>query len=539
GQEVRIALVPMADVHLRSEASGEISATTNLQYLYIFAAIAILVLIIACINYVNLATARAIDRAREVGLRKVVGAQRGEVFGQFMGEATLITLLATILGLGLVYLGLPLLSDITGRALSLEQVMTPGFFLTALGIMLLVIFLAGGYPALILANYTPIKVLRGTFRTSKSGAWLRNGLVVFQFGVSTFLIVGTLVIYQQLKHVQQVRLGYDKEHLVSLPMDRTITEKLKTIKGELVQHPEIVSVTAASESPVEVGGGYNITDPAQGGREYSVQAIAVDEDFVKTVGLEIIAGADYTPSILEGEEMPFLLNETTMRMMGLSEADLGKKLALHGRQGYLYGVIKDFHFASLHQPIGPLVLFPEDQYNEMLVRLSAGPVPEALEALAGIWTEVAPHRPFNYTFLDDSYKQLYQTEQQAGTLLTAFSIVAIAIACLGLLGLAAFTAVRRSKEIGIRKVLGATEWQMVGMLSGDFTKWVGLAILISLPLSWYLMNDWLSQFAYRINVGWEILLGASLVSLLIAWLTVGYQAYRTASLSPSMTLRDE
>lgn len=538
-QEMNIALMPLTDVHLLSDARSEISATTNIRYLYIFGAIAVLVLLIACINYINLATARAIDRAREVGLRKVVGARQGEVFSQFMGEATFITILATLLGLGIVFVMLPMLGEITGRDLSLEQMMNPEFLLAAVGIMVAVIFLAGGYPALVLANLTPIKVLRGTFRNSKGGTWLRNGLVVFQFGVSTFLIVGTLVIYQQLQHVQKVRLGYEKEHLVSLPMDRTIINKLETIKSELTQHPQIVSASAASESPVRVRGGYTITNPALGPKEYNVQAVAVDKDFVQTIGLEIIAGNNYTATTVDEENVPFLLNETALKTIGLTIDDIGAKLDLNGRKGYLHGVIKDFHFSSLHEPIGPLTLFIESQYNELLVRLAAGPVPEALDALEDTWAAVAPHRPFTYTFLDDSYQQLYDTEQQAGSLLTAFSIVAIAIACLGLLGLAAFTAVRRSKEIGIRKVLGATEWQMVSMLSGDFTKWVGLAILISLPLSWYLMNDWLSQFAYRINVGWEILLGASLISLLIAWGTVGFQAYRTASLSPSLTLRDE
>ncbi|MEZ4772672.1 MAG: FtsX-like permease family protein [Bacteroidia bacterium] len=534
-------LTPLADIHLFSDAENELEPGSDIRYVYIFSGIALLILLIACINYMNLATARSVDRAREVGLRKVVGAYKSQIFSQFIGESALITFLAIGVAVIFARLSLPLFNTLIHRELSLDFSTTP--FLIPLVIVtgIFVSLASGIWPAVVFTKFEPVQILRGKYRSSSGGNLLRKTLVVFQFAISIFLIVCTLVVYRQLYLIQHTRLGYDKDQLVVLPMDREIGAKWETLKGSLKNIPEILEVSAVSENPVKIDGTYTLFKPANEADSRLVQAMASDVDVVQTLGLEIIAGSNYTPASALREDFPFIMNQKAIQTLGWKpEEAVGQLVNLNGRAGFIQAVVADFHIASLHKEITPLVIFlsPYDYY-EALVRISPQNPDVAIAHLEKTWKEMVPHRPFEYHFLDDSYQQLYQSEQQIGKAFGIFASLAILIACLGLFGLASFTTLQRAKEIGIRKVLGATVGNIVSMLSKDFSILVLFASMIALPASWYLMNNWLSGFAYRVNVGIFTLVAAAVLAIVLAWLTVGYQSIKAALTNPAETLKDE
>ena len=526
-------LQPLRDIHLRSTplASG-LAGSGDIVYVYLFGAIGLLILLIACINYMNLATARSVDRAKEVGLRKVVGAGRLQLFIQFMGEALIVSLAALGLALVLVQLFLPGFQALTQRAIAVEYFGEMGWGFMLMGIAVSVALLAGSYPAVVFARLKPITVLRGKYRNSASGVWLRKGLVVFQFAVSIVLIVATLVVKQQLDFVSNKKLGYDKEHLVVLPVDDKIAARLPGLKSALMAHPHIRAAAACTETPHQIRGGYNLLpgwdDSAE---DHLVTAMAIDADFVKTLGLSLLAGTDFT--VREGEigreDYEFHLNEQAVALMGWTpEEAIGQRVHLNGRKGVVKGVVNDFHTASLHHEISPLVLFSEHTYRRLLVRIAPEEVATTLAHIETVWQQWAAHRPYAYSFLDEQFDSLYHEEQQISKVFTIFSGLAILIACLGLFGLASFTTLQRAKEIGIRKVLGATVPDLVALLSKEFIRLVGISFLIAAPLAWLLMHRWLEAFTYKIEWGVGTLLLAGLGSLLVAWLTLGYQAIRAA-----------
>ncbi|RMG65419.1 MAG: ABC transporter permease [Bacteroidetes bacterium] len=536
---ISFALQPLKEVYLHSAQISYNPGQGDLERVYLFGAIAILILLIAGINYVNLTTARAVDRAREVGLRKVVGAHKGHLVAQFMGE----TLLLTLAGLFLASILLPVLMPVFSRWVGRELVLTSdwAFWSSFLGLGLAVAVLAGAYPALVLSRYRPISVLRGSFARSGRGLWLRQGLVVFQFAISILLIVSALVIQRQLHFVQSKQLGYDREHLLTLPLDRQMLRRLPALKRALMQLPGVERASACTESPHDIQGGYSIGFPGEQEEAYrAVRAMAIDEDFVATAGLELIAGSNFLPGVLEKEAHFFLLNEQAVQALGLTPAEaLGRQVDLNGREGVIQGVVRDFHLASLREAISPLVLFNEYQMHTLLLRLGPADVAQTLAALEASWNEQVPHRPFSYEFVDEAYGRLYAEEQRMGSLFSVFAGLAIVIACLGLLGLSAYVTLRRTKEIGIRKVLGASVWSIVQLLSAKFTALVGLGFVVAAPLSWYLMDRWLMGFAYKVPVGVYTLVLAGLLVLLLAWVTVGYQAWQAASANPADSLRDE
>ncbi|MDX2245376.1 MAG: ABC transporter permease [Bacteroidia bacterium] len=534
-------LTPLTDIHLYSDAENELEPGSDIRYVYAFSAIALLILLIACINYMNLATARSVDRAREVGLRKVVGAYKSQIFAQFMGESVMITFLAVIFSVVFAKLILPTFNALIHRDLSLNFIQEPSLLLMLAIIGLIVSLVAGIWPALIFTKFEPVAILRGKYRTASGGSLLRKSLVVFQFVISVFLIVCTFVVYNQLQLIRQTRLGYDKDQLVVIPIDRDIAEKWEAIKGMFKSVKEIEQVSAVSENPTKVDGTYNLFKPSNEENSDLVQAIASDIDLVQTLGLEIIAGTNYTPASALREDFPFILNQTAIKMLGWEPQEaIGKPINLNRRAGFVQAVVRDFHIASLHSQISPLVIFlsPFD-YNETLVRITPGDPQKALAHLEKIWKEQAPHRPFEYHFLDETYQQLYQSEQQIGKAFGIFAALAILIACMGLFGLASFTTVQRAKEIGIRKVLGATVMNILTLLSKEFSRLVIIAVVIALPLAAWVMDSWLSNFAYRVNVSIFTLLIAGGLALLLAWLTVGYHSLRTALTNPAETLKDE
>jgi putative ABC transport system permease protein len=546
GNYLSYQLEPLEKVHLHSTLSG-FEPNGDIKYVYIFSGVALLILLIACVNYVNLTTAQATRRAREVGMRKVLGAVRGQLFWQFIGEALLITFLGLLLSLLLVRLLLPYFNALTEKQLSIDVLLSPFTLVLLVGMTLVLSLLAGSFPALALSRFQPIRVLKGSFQTSGSGVWLRKGLIVFQFVISTFLIVSTLVVHHQLRFIRNKKLGYDNQHVVVLQADGQIAGRLSTFKSELKSNPLIEQVTLAYETPTYIQGAYglNKSGEAQG---RLVRAIPVEKDFIKTLGLSILTGSDYTEADekaiqqeTEKASYSFILNETAVKELGWTpETAIGQKITMSARQGEIKAVVKDFHFAPMHESIAPLAIFMEPlNGGKMLVKISGEDVPGTMHFLETQWKKLAPHRPFEYEFLNEEYGKLYRSEQRIGSIFGTFAFLAILLACLGLFGLSAYTTTQRTKEIGIRKVLGATVTQVVALLSRDFLLLVLLANVIAWPLAYFAMDRWLQDFVYRIDLAWWVFALSGASALLIALLTVGYQAIKAALSNPVKSLRTE
>jgi putative ABC transport system permease protein len=547
---VTFHLEPLTNVHLYSGLAG-FEPNGDITYIYIFSATALLILAIACVNYMNLATARATERAREVGVRKVMGALKGQLFGQFIGESVILTLLGMAVGLVLMIAMLPTFNRIAGQQLTFSLAGNPGAVLALLGLGLLVSMAAGSYPALVLANYQPLKVLKGDFKTSGSGIALRKVLIVLQFVISTFLIVATLIVQKQLHFIQNKKLGYDKDHIVVLPVDSKIAAVFSSFKSELGQNTDVKYVTRGYDNPAFIQGGYSLRTPEMPeGQSKMVTAVPVERDYLKTFNMQLVAGSDFTETDVQqaklyAEEkeatLGLILNESAAKEIGWTPQEaIGKKADLSSRKGIIRGVISDFHFASMRKEIGPLVIFLENLWGgQMMVKVSGNNLPGTLQFIKSKWRTLAPHRPFTYTFLNDEFNILYSTEVRVGKLSGVFASLAIFLACLGLFGLAAFTTAQRTKEIGIRKVLGASVSGIAALLSKDFLKLVSIGFVIAVPLAWYAMHQWLQDFAYRMEVQWWIFALAGICAMGIALLTVSYHAIKTAYTNPVKTLRNE
>jgi putative ABC transport system permease protein len=536
----------MTDIYLHSDVD-ESEVTSSIQYIYGFGGIAALILLIACINYVNLATAKAADRAREVGIRKVIGAKRVQLFLQFIGESVIITGLSFLLAFLLTQIALPFFNSLTGKTFAAELFIDPSFLLYCLIALLLIAFTAGAYPAFAITSFKPLSVLKGNFKSSGRGIWLRQGLVVFQFCISIVLVVGTLVILKQINFIHNLRLGYDKENVVILPVDRKTSEVYGQLRGEFIRSGKVIQVGRATESPTKIRAGYTINvEGATGDRGMIVTAMNADTTFIPALGMELVAGRNFNDNDVKQYRadtvFSFILNESALKELSLTtDKAIGLKVSLNGRRGEIIGVVKDFHFASIHSPISPLVLFNEESYlNFIFVKLKRGDPADALATLRRICADILPHRPFEYEFVDQKYNALYSTEERMGTIISVFSTLAIAIACLGLLGLVSFTAGQKTKEIGIRKVLGASAPNIVALITKEYALLILVSIFIGLPLAWWLIEKWfLGSFAYRTAIGvWPFVL-AALSCLVSAFATASYQAIKAAFINPSDTLRNE
>jgi putative ABC transport system permease protein len=537
----------LTDLHLRSEANGEMETVSSIQYVYLFGAIALLVLLIACINYVNLSTARAADRAKEVGVRKVVGAGKPDLIFQFIGESITITLLAFILGMVAVQLILPGFNAIADKTLDRQIFVEPIFLIgSIIGVVVIGLF-SGIYPALAITAFQPVNILKGNFKTSGKGVALRKSLVVFQFCVSVILIVGTIAIVNQLNFVRNARLGYDKENVVILPLDGETGKVYPQLRTEFMRSGMVKEVGRATESPTQIKGGYSIqVEEKTESKPMITTAVSIDENFITAFNMELIAGTHINEADMERVKKDtiysFILNETALQEMLIpTEQAIGTKVRLNGRRGEIKGVVKDFHFASLHQKIQPLVLFNQpDQYNYIFVKLKPGNTVESINKLSEVCASIIPHRPFEYEFIDQQYASLYEAEQKTGVLASLFAGLAIVIASLGLLGLVAFSTAQRMKEIGIRKVLGATVANIMLMITKDYSRLVLLSIVIGIPLSYWVVNTWwLSNFAYRTEVGIGSYVLAAATCLVIAFGAAGYQAMKAAVINPTNTLRND
>lgn len=543
-------LEPIRRVHLHSEVEGSFEPNGDLTYIYIFGSIALLILLIACVNYVNLATSRAVERAQEVGVRKVMGAQQGQLFGQFMGESVIVTSISLVLALLLAALTLPLFNTLSDRQFSIETWLKPSSLLLLLGIGVVVSLIAGSYPALVLARFQPIRVLKGQLKTAGAGQF-RKTLIVFQFAITAFLIISTLLVRNQLSFIQHKKLGYSKDHVLLLPVDKEVLDKIHTLKSEFRQNADVQQVSLASESPVFINGGYSMRRTNMPDGKYKMVAgLQIDEDFIKTMNLHLVAGRDLTRTDVEQAMHPdgdslnyyhFIPNESAVKELGWTpEQAIGQKIDMgSGRKGEIKGVVADFHFASMKQKIGPLILFPEMQGEILLVKLAGNQLPNTLQFLESKWRTLIPNRPFSYEFMDEEFNKLYSAETRTGKIFSVFAFLSIFLACLGLFGLSAYTTAQRTKEIGVRKVLGASVFSIVGLLSKDFLKLVLVAILIASPLAWYGMNQWLQDFAYKIDIEWWVFALAGLLAVGIALLTVSFQSIKAALMNPVKSLKSE
>lgn len=545
GDYVKYNFTPMKNLYLRSDVE-EPELTGSIDYVYIFSAIAGLILLIACINYVNLATARAADRAKEVGVRKVIGAARKQLIIQFMGESVVITALSFALALFLSSAALPVFNSLTGKHFTQAAIFDPTFLGVSIVALLIIALLAGLYPAFVITGFKPVNILKGNFKTSGRGVWLRKSLVIFQFTVSIVLVVGTMVILNQVDFIRSKKLGYDRDNVITMPLDRKTTEVFDQLRTELLRNGHISYVGRGGEPPVRIQGGYSVMFPGSSDRGMITTAVCADEEFIPALGIEVIAGRNFNKGDFEklakDTVASFILNESAIHELGLNlENALGTPLNMSNRKGPIVGIVKDFHFASMHEKISPLIIFTEPwQLNHIFIKIAPGNSEQALADLKQVCTTLTPHRPFEYHFLDERFEALYKSEMKMGSVTTTFAVLAIAIACLGLLGLVAFAAAQKTKEIGIRKVMGATAPSIIVLITKDFILLVLGSIAIGLPLSYYLMEDfWLVNFAYRTSIGVMPSIFAGVGCLLIAFLTASYQAVKASMINPANTLRNE
>ena len=536
----RFGLQPMTEMHLFGTFENGQVAGGRITYVRIFTLVAIFLLLIACINYMNLATARASKRAREVGVRKVVGATRRSLMQQFFGEALFMALAAMALALVVTDALLPAFNQLTVKQLSLPFDL-PGFWGLLLGVVALTGLLSGLYPAVLLSAFPVVAIFRGGQTAGHGGLWLRRGLVVFQFGLSIVLICGTLLVYQQMRYIQTKELGLEREQIVQFMLPQYSPERLAQMQQRLAQVPGILHLTATDQPPYAMTN--STTSVYWPGKPEDLDIIfhglKVHHSFAETFGIDFAAGRDFSPAY-GTDTAAFLVNETAVEAMGLTEPVVGQPMEMWGWEGQIIGVMKDFHTASLHSPIEPVIaVLRPDNTRYLYLRLEASQTRAALAATAEAFAAVAPGFPFRYAFLDQEFARMYESERVMRILAAWAAGVGIFIACLGLLGLATFMAEQRSREMSIRKVLGASTAQLMLLLTREFSLLVLVAFGLAVPLAYLLLQQWLEGFAYRVGLSPWLFAGAGLFTLLVAWATVAGQALRAASADPAEILRTE
>lgn len=549
GMNKSLHLQPVTDIHLKSSFNFDLGQNGSIIYIYVMSAIAIFMQLIACINFMNLSTAKAAQRAGEVGVRKTLGANQATLVKQFLNESMLLVVVAILLSILLVELLLPYFNHLTGKSIGFQDIGLQYYVLSAIALTLVTGLLAGSYPAFFLSSFQPAKVLKGKINMQRSGGLLRKSLVVFQFVVAICLISGVIIIVSQLDYMRHQALGFETSSRIVIPLRTSeASERFPALKAKLSQQTGIQQVSASSVIPGrKVLHDFSLY-PAGSNMENGIycQRYFVDPDFTELLHLKILQGKDFGNNPNDGQDHRILINQTALSAFNFSQEDaIGQKLYTEWEgeviEFEVIGVVNDFHHASLHQDIGAMVFHPSE--NEQFSYAIASAHPADMQQTLGIiqqsWKEVNPELPFEYTFLDQHIQQLYEDDQKMSQIIGSFTLVAILISCLGLYGLSAFVAERKVKEIGIRKVFGAQVITIVGLLSRDFTKLVLMAFLISVPLSYYIMQQWLQHFAYQIEIGARFFILAGLVALLIAWVTVSYHAIRAALANPVKSLRSE
>ena len=549
GNRFNFGMIPLTDINLHSQQTIELAPNGNSQYVYIFSAVALFILLIAGINFMNLATARSMGRAKEVGIRKVLGSERGQLIGQFMAESVLMTVLAMGLALLLVAVLLPLFNQVSAKELSIYWLISPYWLLLIVLLPVVVGLLAGSYPAFFLSSFRPISVLKGgtTTDNNRRGVGLRSSLVVFQFIMSMVLIVGTLVVYRQITYIQTKNLGFQRQQVLTIRGVDALGKGAESFKQEVLRLPGVMSGSISGYLPTP-GNRSNTSFFPEGqidqAKAVIMQNWGVDHDYVKTLGMQMAQGRDFSRSF-GSDSSAIILNQAAAKLLGGNNVvgkrivKLADSLIKTGKVYTVIGIVKNFHFESLRDNIGALSLELNANSGGAMFRLSGANMPALVAQIETEWKQVAPGQPFSYAFLEDSFDQMYRAEQRIGTIALTFACLAIFIACLGLFGLAAFTAEQRTKEIGVRKVLGASVFSIVTLLSKDFLRLVLIAILIASPIAWYAMNRWLQDFAYKIDIEWWVFALAGLLAVGIALLTVSLQSIKAALMNPVKSLRSE
>lgn len=546
---LHLRLESLADVHFNTEVfnyQGRL-AITDFKYIKIFITIAILVLLIACANYINLSTAKASGRSKEVGIRKTIGASFRQLFIQFITESFLLVLCAVGLSAVAVYLLLPSLNNLLGKQIPF-YIFDAKFLLSIAAGIVIVSLLAGFYPSLVLSKFRPVETLKGAY-TARGGAgvFIRKSLVVLQFTISVALILGTIIVRSQLKYMQTEKLGFDKDHVLIIHGNADLKKNLETFSEELKKVSGVEQTALTWRSPFEtvIGNGFSLkSNPTSDDDWHVVGGIAGSQDYLSALDISLIAGRNFDPGKIKGDSTvnEYLVNESFLQHYNLTPQEaVGKEviLGMTGK-GPIVGVMKDFHVASMHERIAPVVLFNNSNFfSSVLVRVGRGEIASTLDKIGNVWKRFAPTNPFNYSFLDEEYDTLYRTETRLGVLMSMFCGLAILITCLGLLGLMAFIVAQRTKEVGIRKVLGASVTNITALLSKDFLRLVIIAVIIAIPLSWYFLHKWLEDFAYRVNIGWFVFFITALLAVLIAFITISFQAIKAAVVNPVKSLRTE
>ncbi|MFD2035039.1 ABC transporter permease [Belliella marina] len=541
-----IKVEKMSDFYLRSDADRQPGQTGSLTNIYVFSVIGIFILIIAMINFMNLSTARSMERAKEVGIRKSVGADRKHLVFQFLGESIIIVFLAMLVSIFFVTVAMPLMNSITGKELELSRFISWKTVLSLIITLFVLGILAGSYPAFILSGFRPVQILKGISVASNSGVNLRKGLVVFQFSLSIILIAGTIIVFTQMNHLLDKNLGFDKEQMLVLEYnyDERVNSRSSVLKAELEANPSILSAAFSRSVPGSYfpNAGTEIENQ-EGGMTTMGQAIfQVGIDFINHYNMELVAGRSYSREFPSDSTSALVINEAAAKQYGYANPEdiIGKKFDQWGRSGEVIGVVKDFNFISLHRNIEPLTL-PFEAYASryLSLKIKSDNIQQTVAEVEKVWERIAPHRPFLYSFLDEDFDKQYLSDFKFRKIFSAFSVLAILIASLGLFGLATYTAEIRTKEIGIRKVLGAEVSSIVTLLSMDFIKLVLLAIVIATPVTWFVMNRWLEGFAYKVGISWWIYPMAGIMAIVVAIATIGSQAIRAAMLNPVKSLRSE
>jgi putative ABC transport system permease protein len=551
GGYFRYHLMPLTDIHLKSAKSYDFEANGNINSVYIFSVIAVLILLIACVNFMNLSTARSANRAKEVGIRKVAGSSRPHLIVQFLTESVLLSFISLIAALVIAALLLPLFNQLAGKQMEVTTLLSSWFLPVLVALVLIVGCIAGSYPAFYLSSFQPIMVLKGKIASGFKSSWLRNSLVVFQFSISIILIIGTIIIYSQLDYIRSRNTGFNREQVLVLHNTHSLGKNIQTFREELVKLPGVTNATISGDLPTAGSGGFS-----QNGwfREASLDAktaiiftnFFVDDNYIPTLGMQMAVGRNFSKEY-KTDSTAIILNESAVKLLGLKnplneplyrpdygQSGNGKPIAFH-----VIGVVKDFNFNTMHEKVGSLVMQLGGYGGSIAARVDPKNIVSLISETENKWKTMAPGQPFSYTFMDNDFNNLYKTETRTGKLFITFAVFAILIACLGLFGLVTYAAEQRTKEIGIRKVLGANVGGIVSMLSKDFAKLVVIAAVIAFPIAWWVMNKWLQGFAYRVTVSWWIFIIAGLTAIMIALVTVSVQAVRAAVANPVKSLRTE
>jgi putative ABC transport system permease protein len=538
---VELALQRYDDMYLHSRFNSEGQLEGGrIEYVQMFSIVAIFILVIACINFMNLTTARSVKRAKEIGVRKVIGAMRSSLIVQFIGEAVLLVFISIIIALALVATLLPLFNSVTQKEIAFPLA-DGSFWLLMAGVTFITGLIAGSYPALFLSSFASVKVLKGSLKLSGGNVVFRQGLVVFQFVMSIMLIVGTIIISKQVNYIRTKNLGFDRENLIYLPQEGELNTKYKIFKDEALKMPGIQSISRTEQAPTNIlTGTWGIDwDGKPADQKPTFSYAGVGFDFAKTMNIQVLQGHDFKPNFA-ADSIGYILNEEAVKQTGLKDP-VGKSFTMWDRKATIIGVVKDFHFNSLHDPIKPMILWlGEPGFNgTLIVKTQPGKTTEALASLETLTKQINPAFPFTYKFADTEFNNLYKSEQMVGVLANCFAFLAIFISCLGLLGLAMFTAQQRTREIGIRKVLGASVASITSLLSKDFLKLIALAALVAFPAGWWAMNSWLKGYAYSVSISWWVFVLAGVITVVVALLTISFQSIKAALMNPVKSLRAE